>query len=81
MRLAEAGLTNTEFANAQKLAYFGLAQSVDGLWAITDKGRHFLNNEATIEKFVHTKQGRVVAREGHIRITDVDEGWGRRTDF
>ena len=80
-RLTDLQLSNSEFANAQKLGYFGLAQSVDGRWALTEKGLLFLGNRIEIEKFVHTKAGKVVEREETIKVQDVDAGWWQKIDY
>jgi hypothetical protein len=81
IRLTELGLTNSEFANAQKLNYFKIAQSVDGAWSITERGLLFLGNRIEVERYVFTKQGKVVDREGAIRVSDVDEGWWDKYQF
>lgn len=75
IKLADAGLSNTEFANAQKLSYFRVAQSVDGLWSVTERGLLFLGNRIGVERYVHTRAAKVVEREGTIKVQDVDEGW------
>lgn len=80
-KLGELGLTNSEFANCQKLSYFRLAQSVDGLWALTDRGFWFLSNRIEVEKYVHTKAGKVVEREGSVKVSEIDSGWWQKVDY
>ena len=63
-RLDKMQLDNTQFANFQKLRYFGLAipTNENNEWQITDRGVWFLQGRVQICRFVLTKNA-VVVRE------------------
>lgn len=61
-RLDGMGLNNTQFANFQKLRYFGLAipTSNNNEWQITDHGIWFLQGRIQVPQFVVTKNANVI---------------------
>jgi hypothetical protein len=77
IQLSEIGLTNSEFANMQKLAYFGLAVRIGrGKWLLTRDGADFLRGHASMSETVFTRMGEVVDRsEKRVFIKDVIPGW------
>lgn len=88
MRLGEMGLTNSEFANFQKLHYFDLAISLQinqtrtGKWNLTERGLLFLGNRIEIPHHVWTRDGRVVERsESKVTVKDIDEGYWWKIDY
>lgn len=88
MRLGELGLTTTEFANFQKLAYFGLAVSLQinatrtGRWNLTERGLLFLGNKFELPHHVYTRAGKVVERsDSKLFVKDVDENWHWKIDY
>ena len=88
MRLGELDLSTTEFANFQKLGYFGLAVSLQinetrtGKWNLTERGLLFLGNKYELPHHVYTRAGKVVERsDTKIFVKDVDEGWFWKIDY
>lgn len=80
-KLVDLPIDHSTFTNAQKTAYWNLAHSVDGSWSLTERGMLFLSNRIEVERFVRTRNGKVVEREGAIKVGDVDAGWWKRIDY
>lgn len=71
--LKELGLTNNEFANFQKLKYFGLVDKIKSSYILTLKGKKFINGEETAPSYVITKNGYVEEYGPEILIYGVKE--------
>ena len=70
--LKELDLTHNEFANFQKLQYFGLVRKDRGsVWVMTDKGEDFVNRYGKAPSAVYTKNGVVVNKDEEIYINKV----------
>jgi hypothetical protein len=84
-RLSEIGLSTTEFANFQKLHYFGLIAHAAGSrahWILTNDGADFLRNQLSVPNAVWTKNGKVVERSTkRVFIIQVDENWKWPEDY
>lgn len=75
-RLDQMGLNNTQFANFQKLRYFGLAYSVgeNNVWKITEIGILFLKGRVAVSKYVITKNANIArTSEDGVYITDIKD--------
>jgi len=77
----DLSLSNTEFANYQKLRLFGLiahykenGEVQRGYWLLTWKGSRFLKNQLPIHRSVKTLNNSVIARDvAQVFISDVWE--------
>ena len=75
-------LTHNEFANLQKLRYFGLIAKfkeggvrTPGYWLITRRGGAFLRNELMIPKKVQTRDNHIVGKSDEVvKISDFYRG-------
>ncbi len=67
-RLDKMGLSNTQFANFQKLRYFNLAIStnINNEWQITSEGLWFLQGRVQVPRAVVTKNGAVIRRSNEL---------------
>lgn len=90
--VSQLGLSNSQYVNFQKLAWWGLVRKIagedeterrrGGKWGVTKKGAKFLNNELSIPKYVFTYRGRVKRMEGPmIFLTDVKDGYKYKMDY
>lgn len=71
----DLSLSNTEFANYQKLRLFGLiahyrenGEIQRGWWLITDRGTLFLRNKMPVHSWVQTKDNELVARSPEMKF-------------
>lgn len=81
-KLVDLPIDKCTFANAQKIQYWGMAKSVNGLWTLTERGLLFLGNQIAVERQVVTRQGKAVERSSEkIRVSDIDEGWQTKLDY
>ncbi len=65
----DMNLSKNQYANFQKLHYFGLVakdRDRSGYWVITRLGGDFLRGTKTIPKFALTYHDRLVEREGEL---------------
>lgn len=78
------GLTHNQLCNFTKLKYWRLIETVpvtdtqteDGVWALTDKGARFLENELAIPERVSTRLDEVQEYTGEmLKATQVWEGY------
>lgn len=83
----DLNLTKNEYANFQKLKYWGLVfkGSKSGYWRISSHGKGFLANEIRMPKWVRTFNNRVVEQSDRL-ISVVDCGftalrYKRREDY
>lgn len=67
-RLDQLGLSNTQFANFQKLRYFGLTTptNIHNEWQITNIGVWFLQGRTQVPRFVVTKNARVIRKSPEL---------------
>lgn len=67
-RLDKMQLDNTQFANFQKLRYFGLAipTNENNEWQITDQGVWFLQGRIQVSRFVVTKNAAVIRKSTEL---------------
>ena len=75
-RLDKMQLDNTQFANFQKLRYFGLAipSNENNEWQITNHGVWFLQGRIQVSRFVFTKNAMVTRKSNElVFITDVKD--------
>ena len=72
-RADELGLTNSQFANMQKLRYFGLVDKDKRVYILNDLGREFLAGRAQVPKAVYTRFNAVVDQEDPIYINQVED--------
>lgn len=71
-RLDQMRLDNTQFANFQKLRYFGLAiPNENNEWQITNNGIWFLQGRTQISRFVVTKNAQVIRKS--IEVVFINE--------
>ena len=68
----ELGLTNSQFANMQKLKYFGLIDKDKRVYILNDLGIAFLEGEAKVPRAVYTRFNEVVDQEDPIYIYQVE---------
>lgn len=81
-KLKELGLTNNEFANFQKLRYFGLvAKDNFNNWYLTDRGDKFLMIKETAPSYVITRNKEVIEQGNQIWITKVKDYFQSREDW
>lgn len=67
-KLMKLNLSKSEFANFQKLRYFGLAiNDRDGVWQITRVGYEFLRGRRSINQCVYTRQN-VITRYSEKKV-------------
>ena len=71
-RADELGLTNSQFANMQKLKYFGLIDKDKRVYILNDLGIAFLEGEAKVPRAVYTRFNEVVDQEDPIYIYQVE---------
>ena len=66
----DVDLTHNEYANAQKLRYFGLIAKTGnpGYWLITERGGKFLRNEIAVSYKVSTQNNHIVAKSEEVRM-------------
>ena len=62
-RADELGLTNSQFANMQKLQYFKLVDKKGSTYILNQLGRDFLKNRVQVPSAVYTKNGIVVDQD------------------
>lgn len=90
--VSKLGLSNSQYVNFQKLAWWGLVVKITGedevekrrggKWGITKKGGRFLRGEAQVKKYVHTYRGEVIRTDGtELFIEDVKDGYKYRIDY
>ena len=75
-RLDKMQLDNTQFANFQKLRYFGLAipTNKNNEWQITNHGVWFLQGRIQISRFVLTRNATVIRESSElVFINDVKD--------
>ena len=72
-RADEIGLTNSQFANMQKLRYFGLVDKDNRVYILNQLGRDFLNNQARVPAAVYTRNNIVVDQDEPIYISQVKD--------
>ncbi len=75
-RLDKMNLDNTQFANFQKLRYFGLAIPTNehNEWQITNNGVWFLQGKIQIYRFVITKNAKTIRQSDElVYITEVKD--------
>ena len=66
-RLDQMRLDNTQFANFQKLRYFGLAiPNENNEWQITDRGVWFLQGRTQISRYVITKNAQTIRESPEV---------------
>lgn len=65
-KLKELNLTNNEFGNFQKLAYFGLVFKKTSNWYITSKGIDFITGEGKAPEAVYTKNNVIIGEDIEI---------------
>ena len=67
-RLDKMQLDNTQFANFQKLRYFGLAipTNENNEWQITNHGIWFLQGRIQVSRFVMTKNATVIRKSTEL---------------
>lgn len=67
-RLDQLGLSNTQFANFQKLHYFNLTAptNLNNEWQITTLGVWFLQGRIQVPRFVVTKNARVIRKSPEL---------------
>ena len=67
-RLDTMGLNNTQFANFQKLRYFGFAvpTQTNNEWQITEQGVWFLQGRIQVHQFVITKNANVIRESSQL---------------
>lgn len=73
-KLKDMNLTNNEFGNFQKLAYFGLVRREGTNWIMTEKGKRFILGEDTAPSEVYTKNNQVVDKGSEIYRYQI-KGW------
>lgn len=66
------GLTHSEFANMQKLRYFGLVDKDRNNYILNELGEHFLNGTARVPSVVYTKHGVVVGADNFASAGEID---------
>jgi hypothetical protein len=90
--VSKLGLSNSQYVNFQKLAWWGLVRKIagedeiekrrGGKWGITKRGIKFLHNEIPLDKFVFTYRGEVQRKDGPLLfVTDVKDGYKYRLDY
>ena len=90
--VSSLGLSNSQYVNFQKLAWWGLVRKIigegeverrrGGKWGITKRGVKFLSNEISLNKFVYTYRGEVKRMDGPMLfISDVKDGYKYRLDY
>lgn len=83
----DLNLTKNQYANFQKLRYWGLVERIiyndkSGYWQVTDHGRRFASNELAIPKTMITFNNHVRRAESPmIKISDCDGSWKNRNDY
>lgn len=78
----DLNLTHNEFANLQKLRYFGLIAKFTthglhepGYWCVTRNGGAFLRNELMVTKKVQTQDNHIVGKSFEkVKISDFYRG-------
>lgn len=66
------GLTHSEFANMQKLRYFGLVDKDRNFYILNELGEKFLNGSARVPSVVYTKHGVVVGADEFLSANEID---------
>ena len=81
--VADLDLTQGEYTNFAKLAYWGLARKANpnnsergGMWKITDTGMRFITGQISLPKKLWVYRNEVVLRESkQVGIEDITGGW------
>lgn len=66
------GLTHSEFANMQKLRYFGLVDKEGCIYILNELGRKFLDNKAKVPSEVYTRHGQLIRTSNMVYANEVD---------
>lgn len=66
------GLTHSEFANIQKLRYFGVVEKEGCVYILNELGRMFLDNRAKIPSAVFTRNGNLIETSDMVYAKDVE---------
>ena len=84
---SKIGLTAIQWANFQKLKYWGLVQKAEkedrtkigGVWELTKTGIDFVEKGTSIQKHVWSYRGRAVNQEGNtVFFVDLHEAYMRK---
>lgn len=81
--VADLDLTQGEYTNFAKLAYWNLARKANpngaergGIWQITDTGMRFVTGQISLPKKVWVYRNEVVLKEEKtVGIEDITGGW------
>lgn len=71
-KIDNLGLTHSEFANMQKLRYFGLVDKEGCIYILNELGRKFLENKAKVPAEVYTKHGQLIGTSNMVYANQVD---------
>lgn len=83
VKTSNLGLTHTQYGNATRLAFWGLAEPhlnaeskvKKGWWVITEKGKAFVRGQISIQKIAVKRQKTLLRFEGeHIMFHNVTGG-------
>lgn len=72
-KAADLGLTNSQFANFQKLTYFGLVDKNNSIYILTEKGRLFLKNLEKVPSVVYTKNAIPIKYEDYKYASEIKD--------
>jgi len=85
--LGDLNLTNSEYSNFPKLAYWGLIETDElhtGKWSLTKVGAEFLRGSVCIPKGVWTYRGKLVRTDKDLvyaRDVVIDFTYRKRDDY
>ena len=71
-KIDNLSLTHSEFANMQKLRYFGLVDKEGCIYILNELGRKFLENKAKVPSEVYTKHGKLIGTSDMVYANEVD---------
>ena len=78
---SEGLLTYSEAANFQKLRYFGLVEKEGHIYAMTPKGKAFVNGTGPSPSYVTTVNANAVSFGPDIVISEITTPYQPREDF
>ncbi len=86
-KVNDIGLSHSEFANMQKLQYFGLVEKDGSVYILNELGKLFLENKAKVPSVVFTKHGKLVGTSDMSFANEINayvqvkEEWQKQAEF